>query len=666
MMEPVSTNRHAEEQFLEILGNQAKGDPKRLDRARTHGFVVVVRGTTSLKSLQDLCYDESRQTWNRGKCMTARYRLRGKHCLGTLIMAFLRDVGTFLEARDRSSGTLDPEFFSSLPGDIRPPFTDSLWEPMLRLLYDELKSFPESEQGEVDVLYALSKICGAPLRPLEESEASLKAQMAQKSAALPEASSLSVEEPPFPPRAHRLVLMGEIAEGEVEPEEWEQARRSLFPLLPERIGLVLAGLPEELEVDTGDPHYLEITLEEPEPTPEVKQQFTVGGLFSDQPTREDSLGFGRYAVGMARFLLHPDTHPPLTIGIQGPWGKGKSSFMEMLEMALIKYTRVNRDERRVTLEDLQVKRADLRFRIGVAPPEERPALRTQLERVEQQIQELWQKMRADSLREVICVRFNAWQFQDARQTWAGLAHVIGEALEEALPYWRRKLIGLYYAWKKRRRELSLTLGMPFLAALIIALITVGINPALLEKLARWSAANESELPDSLALLKLVLPSGAGFLGVGYLLSRLFNIFHPISQQMLRYPRRAEYREQMGFQHQVMEDLRFLYHTFPQKPHRPRVVVFIDDLDRCSEDKVMEILQAINLILARSEFFVFLGMDTKMIHRAIYLHYSKNGEVPLEEGFQENYLRKIVQLSFHLPPIPEEKRFGLVRRLFSPR
>ena len=45
---------------------------------------------------------------------------------------------------------------------------------------------------------------------------------------------------------------------------------------------------------------------------------------------------------------------------------------------------------------------------------------------------------------------------------------------------------------------------------------------------------------------------------------------------------------------------------------PRIVVFIDNLDRCSDDHVVEILQAINLTLGASDFFVFLGMDTEMV------------------------------------------------------
>jgi KAP family P-loop domain len=95
------------------------------------------------------------------------------------------------------------------------------------------------------------------------------------------------------------------------------------------------------------------------------------------------------------------------------------------------------------------------------------------------------------------------------------------------------------------------------------------------------------------------------------------------------------------------------------------VVFIDDLDRCSEEKIMEVLQAITLILGDSRFFVFLGMDTEMIHRAIRVHYTKDQIDPkLPPKFAEKYLRKIIQVSFYLPDASKRSRLAYIKSLFS--
>lgn len=53
---------------------------------------------------------------------------------------------------------------------------------------------------------------------------------------------------------------------------------------------------------------------------------------SDVAAREDLLGFEPYVSAMARFL--EETKPPLTVSIEGKWGSGKSTFMDLLDARL--------------------------------------------------------------------------------------------------------------------------------------------------------------------------------------------------------------------------------------------------------------------------------------------------------------------------------------------
>ncbi len=79
---------------------------------------------------------------------------------------------------------------------------------------------------------------------------------------------------------------------------------------------------------------------------------------------------------------------------------------------------------------------------------------------------------------------------------------------------------------------------------------------------------------------------------------------------------------MGYQHKVYEDIHFVQARLLRRRPGLRVVVFIDDLDRCAEDKVMDVLQAIHLLLRERGFYVLLGIDTVMIHRAIARRYRR--------------------------------------------
>ena len=349
-----------------------------------------------------------------------------------------------------------------------------------------------------------------------------------------------------------------------------------------------------------------LVLELPEQQPAVEAaEFEAGGLTGDRPAMEDLLGVQHYADALAKFVLHPETQP-LVIGIHGPWGKGKSTFMNFVEAALIN-----------------------------------------------------KRSAADA--EIVTVDFNAWRYQDSQQIWAGLACKITERLEARLSWWNQ--IGLWRqnAWARRRGEL-LSYGFALAVGIAVAIL-VAIQPPDGNQI--QSLQDFYRLLGTDKYLKLGLGGGAAVL---LLLWRIPQLLQPTSQRILEYGRLPDYRTQMGYQHRVLDDVRRVYGVLKRKREREvglpvRVVVFIDDLDRCSEEKIVEILQAINLILGASEFFVFLGVASEMLHRAIRNHYKRDDE-EVEEDFPLRYLEKIIQVSFRLPQLPPERQDPLIEKLFS--
>jgi len=57
-------------------------------------------------------------------------------------------------------------------------------------------------------------------------------------------------------------------------------------------------------------------------------------VLPDVPAVEDKLNFSPYARTLLDIILNPDTQTPLTIGIFGSWGSGKTSLMRMIEDGL--------------------------------------------------------------------------------------------------------------------------------------------------------------------------------------------------------------------------------------------------------------------------------------------------------------------------------------------
>ena len=58
-------------------------------------------------------------------------------------------------------------------------------------------------------------------------------------------------------------------------------------------------------------------------------------LLSDEPSEKDVLGFARFLAALERLVFDPkDIQTPLTVGIFGRWGSGKSSLLKQIKAAL--------------------------------------------------------------------------------------------------------------------------------------------------------------------------------------------------------------------------------------------------------------------------------------------------------------------------------------------
>jgi hypothetical protein len=273
----------------------------------------------------------------------------------------------------------------------------------------------------------------------------------------------------------RLVLSGEVSEEIQDVSDWEAAMSALWLQLPERVGQVLSGAPKAFTLPAHDPHFLEITLSggDPPPPPEFMYKYIDSSFHRDEPTTKDELGVEDYANALARFVLHPQTQPPLTVGIHGRWAKGKSSFMSLVDQALVKFAEINRGERFQMLADKEASLKQKAAAIQTTPADQEEhlaQLESELIRLQAEGEQLWKQMLASARGHMISITFNAWQFDDAKQTRAGLASEISKRLEAALSWRSRQWLKIKYAWRERRTELILNLLLP----LAVACVVVGL------------------------------------------------------------------------------------------------------------------------------------------------------------------------------------------------
>ncbi len=85
----------------------------------------------------------------------------------------------------------------------------------------------------------------------------------------------------------------------------------------------------------------------------------------------------------------------------------------------------------------------------------------------------------------------------------------------------------------------------------------------------------------------------------------------------------------------------------------KLVVFIDDLDRCLPENAITVLESLKLFIGNAHCIFVLGMDHSIVEAGIKIRYGD--DKTLITG--RNYLDKIIQVPFFLPPVLDENLRG---------
>jgi len=114
------------------------------------------------------------------------------------------------------------------------------------------------------------------------------------------------------------------------------------------------------------------------------------------------------------------------------------------------------------------------------------------------------------------------------------------------------------------------------------------------------------------------------------------------------------------------------------PHFSRIVLYIDDLDRCPPEKVIDVLQAVHLLLCFPLFVVIVAVDVRWVSRALHDRFpglladsrdfttwketSTPLRAPLSGASSYDYLEKIFQVPYWVRSMDREIASLYVSRL----
>jgi len=128
------------------------------------------------------------------------------------------------------------------------------------------------------------------------------------------------------------------------------------------------------------------------------------------------------------------------------------------------------------------------------------------------------------------------------------------------------------------------------------------------------------------------------------------------------------------QQEKLDEHKEIVKLFEDEKVLNRIILYIDDLDRCSDEKVLEVIQAVHLLMAFPLFNVVVGVDKRCVNNALIyknlLQYSqftsldnieKIGIHVISPG---EYLEKIFQIPFQLDDPSDEDIKGMVDVLLN--
>ncbi len=104
-----------------------------------------------------------------------------------------------------------------------------------------------------------------------------------------------------------------------------------------------------------------------------------------------------------------------------------------------------------------------------------------------------------------------------------------------------------------------------------------------------------------------------------------------------------------------------------KKNNGRIILLIDDLDRCEHSKVIQLIEAIRLTLSIDSITTIVAADYDMMKAAINDHYKEKMELHEKihnESFARSYLAKIFSLSLMIPTPNHKNIKHYIKRQFE--
>ena len=304
-------------------------------------------------------------------------------------------------------------------------------------------------------------------------------------------------------------------------------------------------------------------------------------MWSDKETSKDLLGYTVHAE-LLKGVVTSDKNLPITVGLYGDWGSGKSSILKILEEDLKK------DENTVV------------------------------------------------------VYFDGWSFESFDDAKMALIQGIVEALEKEEKFWAKvgeKIDDLKTAFKNLRKSINWMRVLKVTASTAIPIATAaatGGASLIIPLLLKAFDENRGGLEDLLT-----------------------------GEKAEKFLKDTLHADEDGKKYEAVREFRKDFEELIKKSKQGRIVVLIDDLDRCLPRHIIENLEAIKLFLNVPKTAFVIAADRFIVSNAIKNEYKEIIAAASEDrpNLGDSYMEKFIQLPYNIPALSPKEVETYVTLLF---
>lgn len=282
---------------------------------------------------------------------------------------------------------------------------------------------------------------------------------------------------------------------------------------------------------------------------------------------------------------------------------------------------------------------------------------------------IWGVLQKDKSDPFIRVNFHAWKYQDTPASWAYLYEAFATAYfkDDSKNFITKE-------WNKICKKLKLNwekIGWKPIVLLIISIIATGVSFLIIR--------------DIQGIKRLLLFFGVISITSVQLLSYLKKSFSEKAKDLFKkYYTKTSFSNLLGIQSEIQKELKYLLKnwikTNKDGSMPKRILLFVDDIDRCSEDRIMIIIDALRIMLEDDEIskrvVVLAAIDERVLKRAIKCKYHEllakdycledNGRKKLSLSITTEYMDKLFLSGISLGMLTTEDKKEVLKKYIQNR